>query len=345
VTARPEQRGRLASSSTAASRSRRRLLAGAAALLAGPITAYGQSAGGKAHRIGFLGSTSPKSHGTFVNEFREGLRERGYVEGRDVVMEYRWAESDYTRLPGLAAELVRLKVDLILTHGTPGAHAAKAATRTIPIVSAISGDADATGLVQSLRRPGGNLTGLTFSLPELNAKRIEMVKEAVPRLRRVAVLMNDTNTGNVVTFDAMKGTARTVGVEIVQILARRPQDFDAAFGQIVRARGEAVSVYEDALFVAQAPSLAALALRHQLPSVGFKEYADAGGLLGFGVSFPDVWRRAAGFVDRIFKGARPADLPMEQASKFDRVVNLRTARALGVTVQDGVLLRADTVIE
>ncbi|HEU4440278.1 MAG TPA: ABC transporter substrate-binding protein [Methylomirabilota bacterium] len=322
--------------------SRRHLLAGAAALLAAPAPAHSQPA---VRRIGILGSTSPKSHGAFVNEFREGLRERGYVEGRDVVLEYRWAGSDYTRLPTLAAELVRLKVDLILTHGTPGARAAKAATTTIPIVVAISGDADATGLVQSLARPGGNVTGITFSFPEVNAKRIEMVKEAVPRLRRVAVLMNDTNTGNVVTFDAMARTARTVGVDIVQVLARRPEDFDGAFAQIVRSRGEAVSVYEDALFVAQAATMAAMALRHQLPSVGFKEYADAGGLLGFGASFPDAWRRAAGFVDRIFKGARPADLPVEQASKFDRVVNLRTARALGVTIQSSVLLRADTVIE
>jgi putative ABC transport system substrate-binding protein len=296
-------------------------------------------------RIGVLGSTSPKTHGAFVNEFREGLRERGYVEGRDVELEYRWAESDYTRLPSLAAALVRLKVDLILTHGTPGARAAKAATTTIPIVVAISGDADATGLVQSLARPGGNVTGLTFSFPEVNAKRVEMVKEAVPRLRRVAVLMNDTNTGNVVTFDTMARTARTVGVDVVQALARRPEDFDGAFAQIVRSRGEAVSVYEDALFVAQAATLAGLALRHQLPSVGFKEYADAGGLLGFGASFPDAWRRAAGFVDRIFRGARPADLPVEQASRFDRVVNLRTARALGVTIQSSVLLRADTVID
>jgi ABC-type uncharacterized transport system substrate-binding protein len=325
--------------------SRRQLIIGAAALLAAPVAAHGQPAGGKVHRIGILGSTSPKVHGAWVNEFRDGLRERGYVEGKDVVIEYRWAQSDYARLPALATELVRLKVDLILTHGTPGAHAAKAATTTIPIVIAISGDADATGLVQSLAHPGGNITGLSFSFPELNSKRIEMIKEAVPRLKRVAVLMNDSNVGNVVTFDAMLRTARTVGVDIVQVFARRPEDFDGAFGQIVRSRGEAVSVYEDALFVGHAKGLAELALRHQLPSVGFKEYADAGGLLGFGVNFPDVWRRAAGFVDRIFKGARPGDLPMEQASKFDRVVNLRTAKALGVTIQSSVLLRADTVLE
>ena len=316
----------------------------AGGLLSAPLATEAQQAG-KVHRIGFLGSTSPKSHGAFVDAFRDGLRERGYVEGKHVLIEYRWAESDYGRLPALAADLVGLNVDLILTHGTPGGRAAKAATTTIPIVIAISGDVDATGLVQSLAHPGGNLTGLSFSFPELNSKRIEMIKEALPRLKRVAVLMNDTNPGNVVTFEAMRRTARTVGVDIVQIFARSPEDFDGAFGQIARSRAEAVSVYEDPLFVAHSMRLAALAQRHRLPSIGFKEYADAGGLLGFGVNFPDVWRRAAGFVDRIFKGAKPSELPVEQAGKFDTVVNLRTAKALRLTIQPNVLLRADTVID
>jgi putative ABC transport system substrate-binding protein len=324
--------------------SRRQAVVGAAALLATPIAAPGQQSG-KVHRIGFLGSTSPKSHGAFVDAFRDGLRERGYVEGKNVVIEYRWAESDYGRLPALAADLVRLNVDLILTHGSPGGRAAKAATTTIPIVVAITGDVVATGLVQSLARPGGNLTGLSFFFPELNAKRLEMLKEALPSLKRVAVLMNDTNPGNVVTFEAMTQTGRTVGIEIVQILARNPNDFDGAFAQIVRSRCEAVVVYEDALFVAQVTRLAGLAQRHRLPSVGFREYADAGGLLGFGVNFPDVWRRAAGFVDRIFKGAKPSELPIEQAGKFDTVVNLRTAKALRLAIQPKVLLRAETVIE
>jgi len=324
---------------------RRRLITGAAAALAAPVAAHGQPASGKVRRIGLLGSTSPKVHGPFVDAFREALHARGYVEGKSVVMEYRWAQSDYARLPGLAAELVRAKVDLILTHGTPAARAAQAATSTIPIVIAISGDADATGLVQSLAHPGGNITGVTFSFPALNSKRVEMIKEAVPRLKRVAVLMNGDNVGNVVNFDAMSRTARTVGVDVVQVLAQRAEEFDGAFEQIARARGEAVSVYEDALFVARAGRIAELARQRQLPSIGFKEYADAGGLLGFGVSFPEAWRRAAGFVDRIFKGALPADLPMEQAGKYDTVVNLQTARALGLTVQNSVLLRADTVIE
>jgi putative ABC transport system substrate-binding protein len=327
-----------------AAEGRRQFAIGAAAFLATPFAAHGQPAG-KVHRIGFLGSTSPKSHGAFVDAFRDGLRERGYVEGKNVIIEYRWAESDYGRLPALAAELVRLNVDLILTHGTPGGRAAKAATTTIPIVVAIAGDAVATRLVQSLARPGGNLTGSTFFFPEVNAKRIEMLKEALPKVKRVAVLMNDTNPGNVVTFEAMTRTARTVGIDVVQILARTPEDFDGAFNQIVRSRCEALAVYEDALFIAQASRLAALAERHRLPSVGFREYADAGGLLAYGVNFPDVWRRAAGFADRIFKGARPSDLPVEQAGKFDTVVNLRTAKALRLTIHPKVLLRAETVIE
>ena len=329
-------------------RTRRAILARgvlcAAMLVAGPRPARAQRAK-KTRRIGFLGSTSPKSHGAFVEAFRAGLREREYVEGRDVVIEYRWAENDYSRLPGLAAELVALNVDVILTHGTPGGQAAKAATTTIPIVVAIMGDAVATGVVKSLARPGGNLTGLAFFFPELNAKRLEMLKEALPRLTRVAVLLNDTNAGNVVTFDAMARTARTVGIELTQVLASSAEGFEEAFDKIVRARAEAVAVYEDALFIAQAARLAALAERHRLPSVGFREFAEAGGLLGFGVNFPDAWRRAAGFVDRIFKGAKPADLPMEQAGTFESVVNLRTARALRLTIHPKVLLRAGLVIE
>jgi ABC-type uncharacterized transport system substrate-binding protein len=324
--------------------SRRQVVLGAAALVAAPTAAHGEQAG-RVYRIGFLGSTSPTSHGAFVDAFREGLRERGYVEGKNVLIEYRWARNDYSRLPALAADLVRLHVDLILTHGTPGGRAAKAATTTTPIVVAIAGDAVATGLVQSLARPGGNLTGSSFFFPELNAKRVEMLKEALPALKRVAVLMNSTNSANVVTFDAMTNTARTVGIDTVQIFARSADEFDDAFAQMVRSRCEAVAVYEDALFIAQVAKLAALAQQHRLPSVGFREYADAGGLLGFGVHFPDVWRRAAGYVDRIFKGAKPGELPMEQPGKYDTVVNLRTAKALRVTIPPTVLLRAETVIE
>ncbi|HEU4369895.1 MAG TPA: ABC transporter substrate-binding protein [Methylomirabilota bacterium] len=323
--------------------SRRAFVVLATALLASSRMAHGQPA--KAYRIGFLGTTSPKSHGTFLDAFRDGLRERGYVEGRDVTIEARWAESDYDRLAALAGDLVRLNVDLILTHGTPGARAAKEATRTIPIVVALAGDVVATGLVSSLARPGGNLTGVSFFFPELNAKRVEMLKEALPRLKRVAVLMNDANAANLVTFDTTTRMARTVGFDTVKILAHSAEDFERAFGEMERARCEAVVIYEDPLFVAQATQLAALAQRRRLPSVGFREYADAGGLLGFGVNFPDAWRRASGFADRIFKGGKPGDLPMEQPGKYDTVVNLRTARALRLAIQPRVLHRADRILE
>jgi putative ABC transport system substrate-binding protein len=313
-------------------------------LLLAVAIAHAQPAA-KVYRIGFLGTTSPKAHGPFMDSFREGLRERGYIEGKNVTIEYRWADGDYGRLPALAAELVQLNVDLILTHGTPGARAAKDATTIIPIVVAIAGDAVATGLVPSLARPGGNLTGSTFFFPEMNAKRLEMLKEALPTLKRVAVLLNDDNRGNVVTFDAMVKTARSINVEVVQVATRNPDDFERAFTQITRGGAQAVVVYEDALFLAQAARLAALAERHRLPSIGFREYADDGGLLGFGVDFPAVWRRAAGFVDRIFKGARPADVPMQQPEKFDTVVNLRTAKVLRLAIPPRVLQRADRVIE
>jgi putative ABC transport system substrate-binding protein len=325
--------------------SRRQLILGATTVLLVPRAAHGQPTG-KTQRIGFLGSTSPRTqHGPFLDAFRAGLRDRGYVEGKDFTIEARWAEGDYGRLPALAADLVRQNVDLILTHGTPGAQAAKSATSTIPIVVAVTGDAVATGVVPSLARPGGNVTGSSFFFGELNAKRIEMLKEALPGLKRVAAVMNDTNVGNVVTLEAMSRTARSVGVDLVQVFAKSPDDFEGAFAQIVKARADAVVVYEDALFIAQAERLAALATRHRLPSVGFREYADAGGLLAFGVNFPDVWRRAAVFADRIFKGARPGDLPMEQPQKFDTIVNLRTAKALKLTIPPKVLRRADSVIE
>jgi putative ABC transport system substrate-binding protein len=323
--------------------SRRRFVAGGAALICAPAAVAAQPAG-KLYRVGVLGTTSPRTHGQFVDAFREALRDRGYVEGRNVTLEYRWAESDYARLPALATELAEMPVDLILTHGTPGAQAAKGATTTIPIVVAVTGDALTTGLVKSLARPGGNLTGLSFSFPEVNAKRIEILTEALPGLKRVAALMNGKNRGNVATVEAMARLARPLGVEVRQVTASTPDEFDAVFAQIARS-SEAVCVYEDAFFLAEKARLAGLAEKNRLRSIGFREYAEAGGLLGFGVNFPEMWRRAAGFADRIFKGAKPGDLPVEQPTKYDTVVNLRTARALRVTISRTLLLRAETVID
>lgn len=318
--------------------------AAVAMVLALAIAVHSQP--GKTFRIGFLGTTSPKApHGAFVEAFRDGLRERGFVEGKNLTIESRWADNDYARLPALAAELVRLNVDLILTHGSPAGRAVKEATTTIPVVIAIVGDAVATGLVQSMARPGGNITGTSFFSPELNAKRIEILKEALPGLRRIGVLVNESNAGNVATVQAMTATARTVKAELVPVSIRSVDDFDRAFVQVERSRADALVVYDDPLFITEAARVAALAERHRLPSIGSREYADGGGLLAFGVDFPAVWSRAATFVDRIFKGARPADLPMEQPTKYATVVNLKTAKALRLTIAPRVLMRANAVIE
>ena len=299
----------------------------------------------KVYRVGFLGAASPASYASLLEAFRLGLRDLGYTEGKNVMIDSRWAEGKYERLPGLAAELVRLKPDVLLTHGTPGTRAAKQVTTTIPIVMAVTGDPVATGLVRSLANPGGNVTGSALFLPELNAKRLEMLKEVFPHLSRVAVLVNPDNPANAVTLKAMEETARSITIELRPVEARGPADFDGAFATIAKWRAGALSVYEDAMLIAQARRVAGLATKAQVPSIGFKEYAEGGGLMAFGVDFPDLWRRAAGFVDRIFRGAKPADMPVEQPSKFEVVINLRTARVLGVTIPQALLLRADQVIK
>jgi putative tryptophan/tyrosine transport system substrate-binding protein len=325
--------------------SRRRFLGSAgASVLSAPLAAQAQP-GSQAWRIGFLGATSPSGYASQVEAFRAGLRDRGYVEGKNIVIEFRWAEGDYARLPELAAELVRLKPHVLVTHATAGTLAAKRATSTIPIVMGVAGDALGNKLVESLARPGANVTGSTFFFPEMNAKRLEILKEAQPRVGRVAVLLNPDNPANVVTLSAMEQTARSIKLQIYRVDARRPADLEAAFAAAVKAQAGALAMYDDALFLARVEQIADLAKRYKLPTIGAVEYVNAGGLLAFGVDFPDLWRRAAGFVDRIFKGARPADLPVEQASRFELTINLKTARAIGVTIPPALLLRADHVIE
>jgi len=300
---------------------------------------------GRVYRIGFLGATSPSGYTPQVEAFRGGLRDLGYVEGKNVVIEFRWAEGNYARLPELAAELVLLKPDVLVTHAPAGTRAAKRATATIPIVMGVAGDAVATGLVAGLARPGGNVTGSSFFLPELNAKRLEVLKEALPPLSRVGVLLNPDNPANVATLRAMEETARSVKIQLHAVEVRSPADFEGAFATIVKGRAGALAVYDDAMLIAEAAQIADLARKSRLPTIGFIEYAKAGGLLAFGVNFPDLWRRAAGFVDKILKGAKPADLPVEQPTKFEVVVNLKTAKALGVTIPQSILIRADEVIQ
>jgi putative ABC transport system substrate-binding protein len=313
-------------------------------LLAVPLAAESQQAG-RIYRIGFLGATSPSGYASQVEAFRKGLRELGYVEGKNFVIEFRWAEGKYARLPELAVELVRLKPDVLVTHAPAATLAAKRATSTIPIVMGVTGEAVATGLVESLARPGGNVTGSSFFVRELSAKRLELLKEALPRLSRVGVLLNPDNPGNVLTLEAMEQTARAMKLHLQAVEARDPADVEDAFSTLVKRQAGALFVYEDAMLLAQSERIADLARRHRLPSIGFIEYARAGGLLALGVSYSDLWHRAAVFVDKILKGAKPTDLPVEQPTKFEVAVNLKTAKALGLTIPPTLLLRADQVIE
>jgi putative ABC transport system substrate-binding protein len=299
---------------------------------------------GKVYRIGLLGLAST-SDVAGLAALRQGLRDLGYEEGKNLVIEYRWAEGKYDRLPGFAAELVRLKVDVLVTYGTPGAVAAKQATTTIPVVMAIIGDAVAAGVVASLARPGGNITGSQFHFPEVMAKRIEMLREAMPRLARVAVLINPANPAVRPALKAMEDTARYLRVELQQIEARSPHDFDGAFAAMVQRRSEAFAVADDPMLRSHGRTIAELATRRRLPSVGDREYAEDGGLLAYGVNRPEVWRRAAVFIDKILKGAKPADLPVEQADRLQLVINLKTAKALGLTIPQSVLIRGDELIQ
>ena len=319
------------------------LALGASALT--PFACFAQSQPSKVARIGFLGSESASSFASRIEALRAGLRELGYAEGRNIVIEPRWAEGKNERLPELAAELVGLKVDVIVTHATPPTLAAKRATMTIPIVVATVGDAVALGIVASLARPGGNVTGSTYFQPELMAKRIELLKNAIPRISQVAVLLNPDNPVDGPILQAMEVTARSLKVGLHRFDARGPDEFDGIFAAIAKQRMDAVVVHEDPRFVVSAKRIADLAAKQRLASIGFIELAEAGGLLAYGVNFFALYRRAAYFVDRILKGTKPADLPVEQASMFELVVNLKAAKALGIKIPNSILTRASKVIQ
>jgi putative ABC transport system substrate-binding protein len=312
-------------------------------ILATPLPAHTQQTA-KVPLIGFLGLASASSSTRQLESLRAGLRDLGYREGQNVVIDYRWAEGEYERLSELASELVRLRVDILVTHGTPGALAAKRATTTIPIVVATSADAVALGLVESLARPGGNLTGSTFLVPEVNAKRLEIFKEPFPRTSRMAVLVNPNNPAMGPIIQAMNLTAKSLKMELQQFPVRGPNEFAAAFSSMTKSRIDAVAIIEEPMFQANAGVLAALAMQKRLPSAGFKEFAEAGGLLGYGADIIRLFRRAAYFVDKILKGTRPANLPVEQPTKFELVINLKTAKALGLTIPPSILVRADEII-
>ena len=323
---------------------RRLLLAIGAGALAVPLGLFAQQPV-KVYRIGFLGAESASTWASQVDALRAGLRDLGYVEGKNIVIEFRWAEGKYERLPDLAAELVRLKVDVLVTHGTPGTLAAKQATTTIPIVMATSGDAVATGLVAGLARPGGNITGSTVFGAELLAKRLELLKEAFPRTRQVAALLNPVNAVQGLSFQAAEITARSLKVELRKFEVRRPDEFDGAFAAMVKKHVDAVAITQDSMLVSNAGAIAELATNKRIPSVGYPAFAEAGGLIGYGVNIPEMYRRAAYFVDRILKGAKPSNLPVDRPTRFEMVINMKTAKALGIKIPNSILVRADRVIE
>ena len=319
----------------------------AGGLLAAPVAAETQQAG-KVPRIGYLvPNLAASPH--LPEAFRQGLRDLGYVEGRNVVIEYRNAEGKFERLPALAAELVALKVDVIVASSTLPALAAKQATRTIPIVFATVVDPVTSGLVTSLARPGGNVTGFSALIPELVGKCVELLTQAVPGVSRVAVLWHPGFYPERTEKDMLEEAdvaARALGVRSQFVEARGPADFDKAFSDMTRAPAGALTVLGSAMFFNERRRLVDLAAKHRLPTVySSREFVDAGGLMAYGPNFADSLRRTAGYVDKILKGTKPGDLPVERPTKFELVINLKTAKALGLTLPPSLLQRADQVIE
>jgi putative ABC transport system substrate-binding protein len=326
---------------------RRAFLAGTgAALLASPLAAEAQPR--KVPRVGYLspGSSSDPGRQRRFEAFRQGLRELGYVEGQDIVIESRWAEGKYERYPALAADLVRLKVDVIVAVGGRASQDAQQATRTIPIVMSVTIDPLGTGLVASLARPGGNVTGLSLMASEVVGKQLELLKEVVPKVSRVALLWNPANPGSAPQLREAEASARVLGVRLQTLEARVPQEIDSAFAAMTKERAGALVVLTDAIFMNQRRQIAELAAERRLPAVyGVREHAEAGGLIVYSANFLDLERRAATYVDKILKGAKPSDLPVEQSTKFELVINLKTAKTLGLTIPRSLLQRADEVIQ
>ena len=315
------------------------LLGGTAA--AWPLVTHAQQPA-KLPTIGCLASGTPEIQGRWWAAFVEQLRVLGWIEGRNVAIEHRWAEGRSERFTEIAAEFVRLNVEIIITDGSTAIAAAKRATPIIPIVFAAAGDPVATGLVVSLARPGGNVTGMSLMSSELGAKRLELLREVLPQLSRVAVLWNLENPYSVLTQSA----GLTMGIEVRSLEVRGPDDFDTAFEAARGLHPDALITVEDPLTLVHRAPIAEFAAREQLPSIhGTREFVAAGGLISYGASLLDQFRRAASYVDKILRGAKPADLPIQQPTKFEMVINLKTAKALGLTVPPLLLARADEVIE
>jgi putative ABC transport system substrate-binding protein len=313
-------------------------------LLVAPFAADAQPSA-KGARIGFLGSASPAPYEPIIAAFRQGLRELGWVEGHNVTIEFRWAEGEVAQLPALAVALAQLEVDVLVTQGTPAAIAAKNATQTIPIIFVQVGDPLGSGLITSLARPGGNLTGLSLFSVELEAKRLELLKEAMPTVSRVAVLWHPDFSPHVEAMQELKKAAQALRVELYPVAFRHPHDFEAGIAAMRQGGAEALLVMGHAMTFSAATHLADLAVRSRLPAITlYREFTQAGGLMTYGANIADLYRRAATYVDKILKGTKPGDLPVEQPMKFELVINLKTAQALGITMPPSLLLLADEVI-
>ncbi len=314
-----------------------------ASAFAAPLGLFPQQSA-KVPRVGFLMSETLSAQASRIEALRTGLRDRGYVEGKNITIELRFADGNYDRLPELAAELVSLKIDVIVAFGTKAVSAAKRATTTIPIVDPVMTDPVALGLSSSLAHPGGNITGIAQFGPEAASKRVEFLKEAVPRATRVAVLSNPANPSSAVDFNAIRDAASVLKLELQLLEAQSQGEFRQAFSAMAQRRTEAIVVLTDTLFRSNAVEISDLALKQRLPLAGPKEFAAAGGLIGYGYDPVELYRHAAYFVDRILKGAKPGDLPIEQAARFYLVINLKTAKALGITIPQSLLVRANDVI-
>jgi ABC-type uncharacterized transport system substrate-binding protein len=301
---------------------------------------------GKVHRIGVLLAPSRSFYSDRVEAFRQGLRELGYVEGKNIVIEYRYAEGKLDRLPNLAAELVHLNVDLIVTSSTPGVLAAKKASRMVPIVFISISDPVGSGLVASLARPGGNITGLTILAVELSGKRLELLKEAVPKATRVAFLWNSANPAQELQWKEMQAAAQELRLQLQSLEVRSSNDFDSAFEAALRERAQALIPAPEPLINTHLKRIVEFAAKNRLPAMyGGPEVVDAGGLMSYAPSYTDQSHRAATYVDKILKGAKPADLPVEQPTKFEFVINLKTAKQIGVTIPPELLARANRLIK
>ena len=300
----------------------------------------------KIPRVGYLFSFTPAEGRHLWAACQQGLRELGYVEGRNIVLEPRWTDGHYDRLKELTAELVRLKVDVLVVVATPGSIAAKAATKTIPIVIVAVSDPVRIGLVANIVRPGGNLTGLSLLTPELSGKRLELLASLAGAIPRVGALLNPRNASHAIFLEETRAAAQRLGVQLQPLEAANPEELDRAFSALIAGRGTALIVFDDPVLWSYRPQIVALAASRRVPVMyGYREYVDEGGLISYGPDRIDLYRRTAGYVDKILKGAKPAALPIEQPTKFELVINLRTAKSLGLTVPQALLISADKVIE